>query len=121
MPKTILVVDDEPDVMKFAVLRLEKAGYNVLTAVDGAAAIEAAVSGHPDLILLDIKLPKMSGYEVFKQMRARPDLAAIPVILVTADASVSIARHTVELKAEDHILKPYNAEELFEKIRRHIR
>jgi DNA-binding response OmpR family regulator len=117
MAKNILVVDDEPDVLKFVTLRLRKAGYVVTTAVDGKAALEKMTLELPDLVLLDIKLPKMNGYEVCRHMREDLRLAAVPVILVTADASVSIAKHSVELQVEDYILKPYHAEELFAKIK----
>jgi two-component system alkaline phosphatase synthesis response regulator PhoP len=116
MTKKILVVDDEPDVLKFVTLRLKKAGYLVAAAMDGKAALEMMADGIPDLVLLDIKLPKMNGYEVCRHMKKNSELAKIPIILVTADASVSIARHSTELQVNDYILKPYHAEELFKKI-----
>jgi DNA-binding response OmpR family regulator len=121
MPYKILVVEDETDVLKFAKLRLEKAGYEVITAPDGPSALNQIKQHRVDLVLLDVKLPKMSGYEICKRIREIPDFSGVPVIYVTADASISIAADSEKEKSENYILKPYDAEELLKKIKKYLK
>jgi CheY-like chemotaxis protein len=85
----ILVADDEPDVRSLILALLEDEGYRVVVAANGRAAIEAVERGQPDLILMDIMMPLMDGREAVRRLRARPELATIPIVLmsaVTADA-----------------------------------
>jgi CheY-like chemotaxis protein len=118
MPYKILVVEDEADVLKFAKLRLEKAGYEVMTAPDGPSALNQLKEHRADLVLLDVKLPKMSGYEICRRIREIPGFSLVPVIFVTADASISMAPDAEKEKSENYILKPYDAEDLLKKIRK---
>ena len=117
----ILVVDDEPDVLKFVRMRLLAAGYEVHTAENGETALHLIRSIHPDLILLDIKLPLYDGYEILRRVRADPKLAGIPIILATADASVRIKEGSRLLDANNYIMKPFDADEMLKIIAREIR
>ena len=80
----ILVVDDEPDILSVLVYHLSREGYQVTTAVNGPAALKAAAADRPDLIILDLMLPGMHGYEVLAKLRSDERLGSIPVILLTA-------------------------------------
>jgi twitching motility two-component system response regulator PilG len=81
--KTILVVDDSPTVRKLIAGKLEKSGHNVVCAVDGVDALERLEEGLPDLVLLDITMPRMDGYEVCKHIRSNPDSKDIPVVMIS--------------------------------------
>lgn len=82
--KRILVVDDEPDVLSYLEMLLRDAGYETLTAQDGTAALELAREEKPDLVTLDVSMPKASGTRFYKEVKTDPALASIPVIVVTA-------------------------------------
>ena len=116
MAKKILIVDDEPDVLKLAVFRLKKAGYEILTAFDGQKALSLIRNEKPDLILLDLRLPILDGPEVCKQVKNNEELKQIPIILFTATLDAAVAEKAKELGASDFILKPFDSEELLEKI-----
>ena len=116
MMKKILVVDDEPDIRKYLALRLQSRGFDVLTAKCGMEALESVKQVVPDLILLDIKMPKLSGYEVLRHLRQDPATSVIPVIFVTAHADPKDEEDDV--RADDFILKPFEFNELMGKIDR---
>lgn len=118
--KMILVVDDEPDILKFLVWRLRNRGYQVVTAAAGDEALTVAAETVPDLILLDIKLPRLSGDQVFMVLCQNPKLSHIPVIFATADTSIDVAQKAKILGAADYLLKPFDAEQLFEKIEKYL-
>jgi DNA-binding response OmpR family regulator len=80
----ILIVDDDPSILGMIRTRLENQGYRVFTASDGEAAVEIAVDERPDLVILDVMMPKMSGWEVARTMRNHPDLAGVKIVLLTA-------------------------------------
>jgi len=120
-PPKILVVDDEPDVRKFVKMRLEAAGYEVHLAENGETALLLTQSIHPDLILLDIKLPLYDGYEVLRRIRADPELSHIPIVLATADASVRIKEGSRLMDANNYIMKPFDASEMLKVIARELR
>ncbi|HTL47822.1 MAG TPA: response regulator [Verrucomicrobiae bacterium] len=119
--KKILVVDDEPDVLKFVKLRLESQGYEVYTAENGETAIHVTKKIRPDLILLDIKLPLFDGYEVLRRVRGDPELSETPIVLATADASVRVQEGSKLLDANSYLMKPFDSEEMFKVISRELR
>ena len=119
MPKKILVVDDEPDILKLTVVRLESLGYDVLVAETGEKALEVLKEETPDLILLDLLLPKMQGDAVCKKLKADPELKHIPIILFTASA-VRVPAKVGEIGADDFIVKPFEPDELLFKIKKFI-
>ncbi len=108
----ILVVDDEADILSVLVYHLSRDGYRVTTAVNGAGALASAASEGPDLILLDIMLPGMDGYEVLQRLRNDERTRAIPVILLTARREEEERVRGFETGADDYITKPFSAREL---------
>ena len=115
--KKILLVDDEPEYVKIASLRLKLSGYHVVVAVDGEDALVKAKETSPDLILLDIKLPKMNGFEVFRILKNDPYLSKIPVIFASADASIKISTQAPEFGAVGYLVKPFEHEDLLKLLR----
>src|SRR5215470_13880139 len=105
-PPLILVVDDVPDNVDILQLRLESQGYEVVTAADGVEAIEKTRELLPDLVLLDIMMPKMDGIDALKRLKADPALPFIPVILVTAKADASDVIAGLESGGDDYLTKP---------------
>ncbi|MEI6631423.1 MAG: response regulator [bacterium] len=121
MPKKILVVDDEPDVLKVTGYRLKKAGYEVITASDGQMALEVARENKPDLILLDIRMPILDGPEVCLRIKDDESLKDIPVIFITASSGNIMNKEKVgELKAQGFLTKPFEIQELLEIVRSFI-
>jgi len=114
--KKILIVDDEPDILRLISLRLRKLGYDVLTAVDGKEALDAIRNENPDLVLLDLLIPFMNGAEVCEQIKNDKTLKHIPIILFTAHSDTMTAEKAKKLGAEDYIVKPFVLEELTDKV-----
>lgn len=119
MAKRILVVDDEPDLLTMMGLRLEAAGFDVLKAASGEEAMDILHKISPDLILLDLLLPKMQGREVCKKLKADNKFKRIPIIVFTASMT-HISDKTEEMGADDYLLKPFEPEDLLFKIKRLI-
>ena len=119
--KKILVVDDQPDNVFILRDRLEHYGFEVITAYDGPTGIEKAISELPDLILLDVMMPGMSGFEVCKKLSANEATKIIPVILVTALTGVEDLREGLDAGAFDYIKKPFNRVELIARINSALR
>jgi len=117
--KKILVVDDEPDIRKYLLLRLQKRGFSTVSAKDGMEALELLRQDPPHLVLLDIKMPRLSGYDVLREMRKDEKLMHIPVIFVTAHADTRSEQEN-DIEANDLLLKPFETEDLFVKIQKHI-
>jgi CheY-like chemotaxis protein/phosphoribosyl 1,2-cyclic phosphodiesterase len=102
----ILVVDDEPGMVHFVKTVLSKDGYDILTAYDGVEALEVARREHPDLVLLDVMMPRMDGYAVLEELRATPGLSEIPVIMFTAKIGEADIVRSFEGGVTDYISKP---------------
>lgn len=117
MPK-ILVVDDEKPISDIVKFNLDKEGYDVVTAYDGEEALEKVESEEPDLILLDLMLPKIDGLEVARQVRAKHN---IPIIMVTAKDSELDKVVGLELGADDYITKPFSNRELVARVKANLR
>jgi len=111
MAKRILIVDDEPDLLKVVAVRLQKSGYEVMTAVDGQEALDLLQKDVPDLIFLDLRLPRISGYDVCMHIKSDERLKAIPVILFTASTE-RIAEKAKEAGADGYLIKPFASEDL---------
>ena len=112
----ILVVDDEADVTKMISARLKKAGYNVHGVLSGKEAMDYVKTNRPDLMLLDIMMPEMDGYEVASQFRKDPKISLIPIIMLTAKKSTDDKIKSLKMGIEDYITKPYNPDELIARI-----
>jgi two-component system phosphate regulon response regulator PhoB len=116
----ILVVDDEPDVLDLVTYNLGQAGFQTLTAADGAEALRKARSTAPDLILLDLMLPELDGLEVCKLLRRDPKTSAIPIIMLTARASEMDRIVGLELGAVDYVPKPFSPRELVLRVKKRL-
>ena len=110
--KTVLVVDDEQDILDLVRFRLEHDGYRVLTASDGQTGLALAQSERPDLCILDVMMPKLTGLEVLAHLRADPATADIPVILLTSRGQDADVDRGFELGAHDYVTKPFSPKEL---------
>jgi two-component system phosphate regulon response regulator PhoB len=112
MTHRILVVDDEPDITALVAYHLAKAGYRVSTAARGPDALKAATEERPDVVILDLMLPGMSGYDVLAELRARPETRDIGVILLTARKQEADRIRGLTLGADDYLTKPFSPAEL---------
>jgi len=111
MGKKILVVDDEPDLLKVTLIRLEKTGYEVYSGTDGQEALDIARRVMPDLIIIDVYLPVLNGDEVAGILKKDDALKHIPIILISATTQTLGAR-TQDSGADGYIIKPFEPEEL---------
>ncbi|HVF14705.1 MAG TPA: response regulator [Acidimicrobiales bacterium] len=121
--RTVLVVDDDSDIRSLISWKLSLAGYATIAAADGAAALVAAAGEspdapglRPDLVLLDWTMPRMSGIEVCQALRANPDTAGIPIILLTAKAQESELTQGLAAGADEYIVKPFSPGELLRRV-----
>jgi two-component system, OmpR family, phosphate regulon response regulator PhoB len=111
-PARILVVEDERDIVALVAYHLTKEGYRVRTAGGGAEALEAVAGDRPDLIVLDLMLPGLSGYDVLAELRQRGETADVPVIVLTARRDEADRIRGLELGADDYVTKPFSPHEL---------
>ncbi len=120
-PFRILAVDDEPDLLVLLEEHLTQEGYSVLTASTGMQAIAKAREEHPDVILLDVMMPGVSGFDVCNILRDFPDTAEIPVIFLTAVAETKRKVMGLNLGANDYITKPFDLHELTARVQAALR
>lgn len=113
----ILVVDDEPNIVLSLEFLMEQAGYSVTTAEDGEQALACVENAIPDLILLDISLPGISGFDVLEQLRARQATEHLPIIMLTAHGREVEREKGMAMGADDYITKPFSTQSLVEKVR----
>lgn len=115
MPK-ILLVDDEPELIELIKFRLEANDYEVITANDGVVCLNKSQTEAPDVILLDLVMPVMDGYEACRRLKQMPQAKDIPIILFTASDAKDIKKKVEDLGAFDYIVKPFEPEELLKRI-----
>jgi two-component system cell cycle response regulator DivK len=120
MPKTILVVEDQEDNRRILRDLLTSKGYDIIEVTDGLAGVEAARSEKIDLILMDIQLPTIDGYEATRRIRAEPETAGMTIIAVTSYALSGDKRKALEAGCDDYVAKPYSPRELLAKIEQHL-
>ncbi len=118
MKHTVLVVDDEADALELISYNLKQAGYTVDSAADGAQALQKVKNSPPSLILLDVMLPEIDGFEVCKTLRRSPETAAIPIIMLTAKAAEIDRVLGLELGADDYVTKPFSPRELVLRVKK---
>ncbi|MFA4967486.1 MAG: response regulator [Candidatus Margulisiibacteriota bacterium] len=116
MPCKILIVDDEEDIVAALSIRLKALGYDIIMAYDGMTALSKAREEKPDLILLDIMLPKLDGYKVCRILKFDEKFRHIPIIMVTAKGAESNIKMGAEVGADAYITKPFSPDELMKKI-----
>jgi DNA-binding response OmpR family regulator len=115
--KTILVVDDERTLRVNLCEMLTFEGFKVIEAENGAVAIRLARLNPPDMIICDVAMPEMDGFEVLMRLKRNPETAALPVLLLTAQAEKTSMQHGLEIGAADYILKPFIFSEVLAKVR----
>ena len=118
MPKKILAVDDERHIVRLVEVNLQRAGYEVVTAFDGREALEKVKSENPDLVVLDVMMPYMDGFEVLKNLKADPSTAEIPVIMLTAKAQDADVFRGWQSGVDCYLTKPFNPMELLTFVKR---
>ena len=118
MKKRVLVVDDSPTDRQMVTTLLQKEGYAVTTAIDGEDALQKIAAEQPPLVVLDIVLPKMNGYQVLRQLKAAPETRGIKVILVSSKNQESDRFWGLKQGADEYIAKPYPDDELLNEIGR---
>jgi two-component system alkaline phosphatase synthesis response regulator PhoP len=121
MQKTVLVVDDEEDIVQLLRYNLEKEGYAVKTALDGEAALQVAARQPFDLVLLDVMMPKIDGFEVCRRLRATPLHASTPIMFLTARAGELDQILGLELGADDYVQKPISPRVLVARVKSILR
>jgi DNA-binding response OmpR family regulator len=107
--RTVLVADDDHDLLGYIKFRLEHAGFEVVTAADGEEALKLALERQPSLAVLDVRMPKLDGFEVTRQIRVNDNVREMPVILLTASTEPSDMRAGYEAGADDYLRKPFSA------------
>ena len=115
-PATVLVVDDDPVILKLLEVNFEMEGFEVVRASDGAMGLERAREVLPDMVILDVMMPRMTGYEVAKALREDDLTARIPIIFVTARAQSSDVERGIELGVDDYVTKPFDPLDLIARV-----
>lgn len=113
----ILIAEDERDIRDLITFTLRFAGYEVFAAANGEEAVEMAPMVNPDLILMDVRMPRMTGYEACKVLKASPDLKDIPVVFLSAKGQESEKQQGLDAGAEDYLLKPFAPDQLTARVK----
>jgi DNA-binding response OmpR family regulator len=108
----IVIADDDADIRELVVFKLRHAGHEVLPVADGTAAVEACLADRPDLVILDVMMPGMSGLEAARVLRAEESMNGVPIIMLTARAQESDIEQGFEAGADDYVVKPFSPREL---------
>jgi DNA-binding response OmpR family regulator len=117
VPRRVLIVDDEPNIVLSLEFLMKQAGYEVRTAADGDAALAAIAEAPPELILLDVNMPRRSGYEVCEAVRANPQWASVRILMLTAKGRDIERQKGLALGANDYVTKPFSTREVVAKVR----
>ncbi len=118
MPRKILTCDDEKHIVRLIQVNLERQGYEVITAFNGAECLELVAADRPDLIVLDVMMPEMTGFEVLEALKKNPETAEIPVIMLTARAQDADVLRGWQSGVECYLTKPFNPMELIAFVKR---
>lgn len=118
MSHRIVLAEDDPQIARLTSFKLEKEGFEVIWEKDGGAAFESIKSNLPDLVLLDIMMPVMNGYQVLKKMKEDDEIKNIPVIMLTAKGQERDVVTGIEMGADDYIVKPFRPAELTARIKK---
>jgi DNA-binding response OmpR family regulator len=116
MPK-ILIAEDEPDIRELVAFTLRFTGYEVISASNGEEAVRLASVEVPDLILMDVRMPRMTGYDACRVMKADPELRHIPIVFLSAKGQEAEVQTGLEAGAEEYLLKPFAPMQLIERVR----
>ena len=117
MTRSVLVVDDEPNIVRSLEFLMKQAGYEVRVAHDGEQALQSIAAERPDLVLLDVMMPKFDGFQVCSEVRANPDWRDIRILMLTAKGQEAERARGIEVGADDYITKPFSTRTLVSKVR----
>lgn len=112
----VLVVDDERDIRNLVMLRLDQAGYETTEAADGTQALRLVQELRPDLIVLDVRMPDLDGYQICERIRADEEMRETPILLLSASVHEHEVQHGLDAGANDYLRKPFRASELQERV-----
>jgi DNA-binding response OmpR family regulator len=112
----VLVADDDEDIVQLVVLRLGRSGYDVVSATDGESAVELAMARCPDLVVIDVAMPRLDGLEITRILRARDETASIPILLLTARTRGIDVELGLAAGADDYVTKPFSPELLAQRV-----
>ncbi len=118
--KNILIIEDVEDHLEIVKLILEQHGYNVLVATNGQEGLDSAKKNLPSLVILDVVLPELNGYEVCKEMKNFPATRAIPIIMLSVRSNPEDVETAYKSGANKYITKPFNLEELVKEVKKHL-
>ena len=121
MALRVLIVEDEPHIVESLSFVLSREGFSVASVLDGEAAVQALRHDPPDLVILDVMIPRLNGFEVLKVAKSDPALKAIPVIVLTAKGQLQDRRLAEEIGSDGFMTKPFSNREIVEQVRRLIR
>jgi two-component system phosphate regulon response regulator PhoB len=113
---TILLVEDDPDIRYLVSYKLTKSGFEVIEAADGAEGLRQAERHPPDLVILDVRMPRMSGLEVCRELRGRPRTATVPIIMLTARTHPEDIEQAYAAGANEYVAKPFSPRELQQRV-----
>jgi len=117
MSKTVLIADDEKNILISLEFLMKREGYNVVVAHDGQEAVDAVFREHPDLVLLDVMMPKKTGLDVCQEVRANSNFKDMIIIMLTAKGRDTDIAKGMAMGANDYVIKPFSTRELAEKVR----
>jgi CheY-like chemotaxis protein len=118
MPIKVLVVEDDDVIRQLITVNLELEGFDVVTAVDGQDALDKVLEAKPDVITLDVMMPRLDGWETATQLRANPDTAHIKVVLLSARAQETDLQHGERIGVDAYLTKPFDPDELIDTVKR---
>ncbi|HEY2982364.1 MAG TPA: response regulator [Anaerolineales bacterium] len=113
----ILIAEDEPDIRELVAFTLRFAGYEVVVAQNGEEAVQLAVRELPDMALMDVRMPRMTGYDACRAIKAHPELKDMPVVFLSAKGQEAEIESGLEAGAEEYLLKPFAPDQLIERVR----
>ena len=116
MPKKILIVDDEPNIVLSLEFLMSREGFEVRSAGDGEQALEMLAADRPDLMILDVMMPRKNGFEVCTEVRANPGLATLPILMLSAKGREAEMKKGLALGADAYITKPFSTHELVHQV-----
>jgi len=117
MSKKVLIVDDEPNIVLSVEFLMRREGHEVVTANDGQEAIDLLAAARPDLMILDVMMPRKNGFEVCAEVRADPALSQMPILMLTAKGREAEMKKGISLGADAYITKPFSTHDLVAKVR----
>ncbi|MBU0657073.1 MAG: response regulator [Gammaproteobacteria bacterium] len=117
MSKTVLIADDEPNILISLEFLMKREGYRVVVAHDGQEACELIANEHPDLLLLDVMMPRKTGFDVCHEVRANAEFKALPILMLTAKGRDTDVTKGLAMGANAYMVKPFSTKELVQKVR----